>query len=116
MFFYFFIFYSITDKEVALGHHASNKLTGKNGDKAPLVSWEPYFCVLLQDEQTFTAYRSEEMAVSTHTHNFYTLYIVYIYILFVYAKLLVVAVGFYSNPVPCAAKNLWNFFLKTLNE
>jgi hypothetical protein len=39
-------------------------LTNKNGDKAPLVSWEPYFCVLLQDEQTFTAYRSEEMAVS----------------------------------------------------
>lgn len=55
----------ILDKEVALGHHPSNKLTaGKNGDKAPLVSWEPYFCVLLQDEQTFTAYRSEEMAVS----------------------------------------------------
>jgi hypothetical protein len=52
------------DKEVALGHHPSNKLTNKNGDKAPLVSWEPYFCVLLQDEQTFTAYRSEEMAVS----------------------------------------------------
>ena len=54
----------VTDKEVALGHHPSNKLTAKNGDKAPLVSWEPYFCVLLQDEQTFTAYRSEEMAVS----------------------------------------------------
>lgn len=53
----------VTDKEVTLGH-PSNKLTGKNGDKAPLVSWEPYFCVLLQDEQTFTAYRSEEMAVS----------------------------------------------------
>ncbi|KZS19102.1 Ras GTPase-activating-like protein [Daphnia magna] len=51
------------NKEVALGHHPSNKLTAKNGDKAPLVSWEPYFCVLLQDEQTFTAYRSEEMAV-----------------------------------------------------
>lgn len=49
---------------MALGHHPSNKLTNKNGDKAPLVSWEPYFCVLLQDEQTFTAYRSEEMAVS----------------------------------------------------
>ncbi|KAI9553468.1 hypothetical protein GHT06_021378 [Daphnia sinensis] len=54
---------NICDKEVALGHHPSNKLTAKNGDKAPLVSWEPYFCVLLQDEQTFTAYRSEEMAV-----------------------------------------------------
>ena len=54
----------VTDKEVALGHHPSNKLTAKNGDKAPLVSWEPYFCVLLQDEQTFTACYSEEMAVS----------------------------------------------------
>ena len=50
---------------MALGHHASNKLMTKTtGDKAPLVTWEPYFCVLLQDEQTFTAYRSEEMAVS----------------------------------------------------
>ena len=33
----------------------------------PLLNWEPYFCVLLQDEQTLTAYRSEEMAVSTQT-------------------------------------------------
>lgn len=50
---------------MALGHHASNKLMGKCGaDRAPLVTWEPYFCVLLQDEQTFTAYRSEDMAVS----------------------------------------------------
>lgn len=61
-----FFLLCISDKEVALGHHPSNKLTAKNGDKAPLVSWEPYFCVLLQDEQTFTAYRSEEMAVSFH--------------------------------------------------
>jgi hypothetical protein len=60
----FILFQFFADKEVALGHHPSNKLTNKNGDKAPLVSWEPYFCVLLQDEQTFTAYRSEEMAVS----------------------------------------------------
>jgi hypothetical protein len=60
----FILFQCFADKEVALGHHPSNKLTNKNGDKAPLVSWEPYFCVLLQDEQTFTAYRSEEMAVS----------------------------------------------------
>jgi hypothetical protein len=30
----------------------------------PLVAWEPYFCVLLQDEQTLTAYRSEELSVS----------------------------------------------------
>jgi len=50
------------DKEVSLGHQPSNKV----GDKAPLVTWEPYYCVLLQDEQTFTAYRSEEMAVSYH--------------------------------------------------
>lgn len=48
------------DKEVSLGHQPSNKV----GDKEPLVTWEPYYCVLLQDEQTFTAYRSEEMAVS----------------------------------------------------
>ncbi|XP_039287763.1 ras GTPase-activating protein raskol-like [Nilaparvata lugens] len=27
------------------------------------VEWEPYFCVLLQDEQTLTAYRSEELAL-----------------------------------------------------
>ncbi|RZF36834.1 hypothetical protein LSTR_LSTR012712 [Laodelphax striatellus] len=27
------------------------------------VEWEPYFCVLLQDEQTLTAYRSEELAI-----------------------------------------------------
>ncbi|KAK3908229.1 Ras GTPase-activating protein raskol [Frankliniella fusca] len=26
-------------------------------------AWEPHFCVLLQDEQTLTAYRSEELAV-----------------------------------------------------
>ena len=58
-------FFSPTDKEVALGHRPSNKL--KN-DKVPLVSWEPYFCVLLQDEQTFTAYRSEEMAVRNLFH------------------------------------------------
>ena len=33
-------------------------------------AWEPHFCVLLQDEQTLTAYRSEELAVSTaQRHN-----------------------------------------------
>lgn len=53
---------------MALGHHPSNKMVAKNGEKAPLVSWEPYFCVLLQDEQTFTAYRSEEMAVRISFH------------------------------------------------
>ena len=47
---------------MSLGHQPSNKI----GDKEPLVTWEPYYCVLLQDEQTFTAYRSEEMAVSCH--------------------------------------------------
>jgi len=29
-----------------------------------LPVWQPHFCVLLQDEQTLTAYRSEELAVS----------------------------------------------------
>jgi hypothetical protein len=33
-------------------------------ERVPLVAWEPYFCVLLQDEQTLTAYRSEELSVS----------------------------------------------------
>lgn len=28
------------------------------------VCWEPCYCVLLQDEQTLTAYRNEDMAVS----------------------------------------------------
>ena len=38
-----------------------------------MLGWEPHFCVLLQDEQTLTAYRSEEMAVSTQpTHWSYT--------------------------------------------
>lgn len=27
------------------------------------AAWEPYFCVLLQDVQTLTAYRSEELSV-----------------------------------------------------
>ena len=61
----FVLCFSQTDKEVNLGHMSSNRL--KNRDKASLASWEPYFCVLLQDEQTFTAYRSEEMAVSVDT-------------------------------------------------
>lgn len=34
------------------------------GEAASEACWEPCYCVLLQDEQTLTAYRSEDMAVS----------------------------------------------------
>ncbi|KAF0287448.1 hypothetical protein FJT64_014142 [Amphibalanus amphitrite] len=47
------------DRSVHLGHQGSQKV---RRDGVPLLGWEPYFCVLLQDEQTLTAYRSEEMA------------------------------------------------------
>lgn len=47
-------FMCVTDKPLQPGH-----------DRVPGVSWEPYFCVLLQDEQTLTAYRSEELSVRT---------------------------------------------------
>ncbi|XP_043231373.1 ras GTPase-activating protein raskol-like isoform X2 [Amphibalanus amphitrite] len=49
-----------SDRPVRLGHVGSQKV---HQDGVPLLSWEPYFCVLLQDEQTLTAYRSEEMAI-----------------------------------------------------
>nr|KAF7420621.1 hypothetical protein H0235_010918 [Vespula pensylvanica] len=32
------------------------------GESAGEACWEPCYCVLLQDEQTLTAYRSEDMA------------------------------------------------------
>ncbi|KAJ4426327.1 hypothetical protein ANN_27141 [Periplaneta americana] len=48
-------------KELQIGHRPANAV---KDDKLPLVAWEPYFCVLLQDEQTLTAYRSEELSVS----------------------------------------------------
>nr|XP_053627579.1 uncharacterized protein LOC128685096 isoform X4 [Cherax quadricarinatus] len=48
------------DREVRDCHRSSNAF---RSDKMPLATWEPFFCVLLQDETTFTAYRSEEMAV-----------------------------------------------------
>ena len=51
----------LTDKELQIGHKPANAV---KDDKVPLVAWEPYFCVLLQDEQTLTAYRSEELSVS----------------------------------------------------
>jgi hypothetical protein len=38
-------------------------------ERVPLVAWEPYFCVLLQDEQTLTAYRSEELSVSVGLYS-----------------------------------------------
>jgi len=51
----------VSDKELQIGHRPSNAV---KDDRVPLVAWEPYFCVLLQDEQTLTAYRSEELSVS----------------------------------------------------
>nr|CAD7194833.1 unnamed protein product [Timema douglasi] len=48
------------DKELQIGHRPANAV---KDEKVPLVSWEPYFCVLLQDEQTLTAYRSEELSI-----------------------------------------------------
>ncbi|KAJ9574041.1 hypothetical protein L9F63_008567, partial [Diploptera punctata] len=47
-------------KELQIGHRPANAV---KDDKVPLVAWEPYFCVLLQDEQTLTAYRSEELSI-----------------------------------------------------
>ncbi|XP_042873627.1 uncharacterized protein LOC122254152 isoform X2 [Penaeus japonicus] len=47
-------------REVRLCHRPSNSV---RSDKVPLATWEPFFCVLLQDEHTFTSYRSEEMAI-----------------------------------------------------
>ncbi|XP_049806709.1 uncharacterized protein LOC126249101 [Schistocerca nitens] len=48
------------DKEPQIGHRPANVL---KEERVPLVAWEPYFCVLLQDEQTLTAYRSEELSI-----------------------------------------------------
>ncbi|KAL0275728.1 UNVERIFIED_CONTAM: hypothetical protein PYX00_003500 [Menopon gallinae] len=48
------------DKELQIGHKPSNAV---KDSRIPLVTWEPYFCVLLQDEQTLTAYRSEELSI-----------------------------------------------------
>ncbi|XP_063865003.1 uncharacterized protein LOC135103039 isoform X1 [Scylla paramamosain] len=48
------------DREVRPCHRPSNSL---RSSKVPLATWEPFFCVLLQDEKTFTSYRSEEMSV-----------------------------------------------------
>lgn len=50
-----------SDREIELGHRTSNVMKNM---KRPNLNWEPYFCVLLQDEQTFTAYRSEDLSVS----------------------------------------------------
>jgi hypothetical protein len=51
----------VSDKELQIGHKPANAV---KDERVPLVAWEPYFCVLLQDEQTLTAYRSEELSVS----------------------------------------------------
>ncbi|XP_037079588.1 uncharacterized protein LOC119100615 [Pollicipes pollicipes] len=49
-----------SDRPVRLGHLGSQRV---HDDGVPLVNWQPFFCVLLQDEQSLTAYRSEEMAI-----------------------------------------------------
>ncbi|KAK6641233.1 hypothetical protein RUM44_012942 [Polyplax serrata] len=49
-----------SDKELQIGPKPSNSV---KETRIPLVTWEPYFCVLLQDEQTLTAYRSEELSI-----------------------------------------------------
>lgn len=51
--FSYFLFSSFPEAECCVG-----EATGE-------ACWEPCYCVLLQDEQTLTAYRSEDMAVST---------------------------------------------------
>ncbi|KAG8317813.1 hypothetical protein J6590_018207 [Homalodisca vitripennis] len=58
----------VTDKELQMGHVPANTLKDKD-ERLPLVAWEPYFCVLLQDEQTLTAYRSEELSIFPGTPN-----------------------------------------------
>ncbi|EZA59813.1 hypothetical protein X777_14385 [Ooceraea biroi] len=40
------------------------------GEAASEACWEPCYCVLLQDEQTLTAYRSEDMALDKSTSPF----------------------------------------------
>ncbi|XP_023708740.1 probable Ras GTPase-activating protein isoform X4 [Cryptotermes secundus] len=49
-----------SDKDLQIGHRPANAV---KDERLPLVAWEPYFCVLLQDEQTLTAYRSEELSI-----------------------------------------------------
>ncbi|VVC33813.1 Hypothetical protein CINCED_3A000489 [Cinara cedri] len=64
---------NIYDRDLQIGHRPANVVKDK---KLNFVTWEPYFCVLLQDEQTLTAYRSEELsifpgtALRTITHAF----------------------------------------------
>lgn len=41
---------------------------GREGQR-PEPQWEPHFCVLLQDEQTLTAYKSEELSVRSGKNN-----------------------------------------------
>lgn len=36
------------------------------------LPWSPLYCVLQQDEQTYTAYCSEELSVSEHVNKFST--------------------------------------------
>lgn len=61
-----FIFSFFSDEEFEPGRKHSNALKSL---KKLNLNWEPYFCVLLQDEQTFTAYRSEDLSVSFCVDN-----------------------------------------------
>lgn len=56
----------IADRDLQIGHRPANVVKDK---KLNFVTWEPYFCVLLQDEQTLTAYRSEELSVNIFYFN-----------------------------------------------
>lgn len=60
----------IADRDLQIGHRPANVVKDK---KLNFVTWEPYFCVLLQDEQTLTAYRSEELSVNTFLFNIITI-------------------------------------------
>lgn len=53
--------FAFPDEEIGRGRRSSNVM--KNTKRASF-NWEPYFCVLLQDEQSFTTYRSEDLSVS----------------------------------------------------
>ncbi|GAB6021953.1 hypothetical protein CHUAL_006114 [Chamberlinius hualienensis] len=52
---------NVSDSEINLAHYP--RMWKEDPD---LVFWEPYFCVLVQDDRTLTTYRSEEMSVGDH--------------------------------------------------
>ncbi|KAF2354842.1 hypothetical protein FHG87_014401, partial [Trinorchestia longiramus] len=52
--------FSLSDRAIPRVHQSSTRVREA---RVPLASWEPQFCVLLQDQSTFTSYRAEEMAI-----------------------------------------------------